>query len=167
MPVTDDREQYRRLIDQLVHSCQQGQGQIGPNRVRRGAWNREATAAGMRDQQKINDLLARLGPSERDVLAGMLFDAFVGGVHEALVVLHQNRVPPFEDGIEGAPFHTSLAGFTAGPGPQSDHRQPGRVADPNRRQAHAPGGHPRRRSARRGERVDTQGRMVVLAAVAA
>jgi hypothetical protein len=101
---TDDREQYRRLIDQLVHSCQQGQGQISPGRVRRGTWNREATAAGIPDQQRINDLLARMSPADRDVLAGIVFDAFVGGVHEALVVLHENQVSPFEDGIDGAPF---------------------------------------------------------------
>jgi hypothetical protein len=103
---TDNREQYRRLIDQLVHSCQDGQGQIGPDRARRGTWNREASGQpGMRDQQLVNDILSRMSPAERDVLAGMLFDAFVSGVHEALVVLHEHRVPPFEDGVEGAPFH--------------------------------------------------------------
>jgi hypothetical protein len=114
MPVTtDDREPYRRLIDQLVRSCQQGQGRIGPDRVRRGIWNSAAAAEGLRDQERINDLLARMSPTDRDVLADMLVDAFVDGVHETLVVLHANQVPPFEDGIEGAPFQ-DLAGRLEG-----------------------------------------------------
>jgi hypothetical protein len=52
-------------------------------------WNLEAAVRpGLRDQQKTSDLLARTGTADRDVLATMLFDAFVSGVHEALVVLH-------------------------------------------------------------------------------
>lgn len=68
---------------------------------------------GTSEHQKINDILARMSPADREVLAGTLFDAFVGGVHEVLVVLHENRVPPFEDGVEGAPFQ-DLAGRLQG-----------------------------------------------------
>jgi hypothetical protein len=103
---TDNRVQYRALIDRLVHSCLEGQGRIGADRVRRGVWNQEATArSGLRDQQKANDLLSRMYAADRDVFADMLFDAFVSGVHEALVVLHEHAVAPFEDGYEGTPFH--------------------------------------------------------------
>jgi hypothetical protein len=35
----------------------------------------------------------------------MLYDAFCGGVHETLVVLHEEGVPPFDGGYEGTPFH--------------------------------------------------------------
>jgi hypothetical protein len=35
----------------------------------------------------------------------MLEDEFVSGVHESLVVLHEESVPPFDGGYEGTPFH--------------------------------------------------------------
>jgi hypothetical protein len=57
------------------------------------------------DQHAANVLLARLDRSEREILAVMLAQAFVGGVHETLVVLHEAEIPPFDDGYEGTPFH--------------------------------------------------------------
>jgi uncharacterized protein DUF6547 len=59
----------------------------------------------MPDQAAINELLARLAVADRDVLASMLRDAFVGGVHQTLVALHEAEIPPFDDGYEGTPFH--------------------------------------------------------------
>lgn len=37
--------------------------------------------------------------------AGDAEEAFAAGVHAALVVLHEEGVPPFEDGYAGTPFH--------------------------------------------------------------
>ncbi|MFD3404582.1 DUF6547 family protein [Kribbella sp. NPDC058693] len=53
----------------------------------------------------VNQLLRRLTSAEREVLAQMLAQEFVGGVHETLVVLHEAQVEPLQDGYEGTPFH--------------------------------------------------------------
>jgi hypothetical protein len=98
-------EIYRRTIDRLVHACRDGQGQIGSDRVRAGVWHKYADAARMPDQWAINELLARLSEHDRDILAEMLADEFRNGVHETLVVLHEQKIVPFEDGYEGTPFH--------------------------------------------------------------
>ena len=96
---------YRDLIDALVHSCRDGQGQIGPRRVRAGLWNANADIVDDGGQQaQINELLSRMPLADREVLAGMLGEAFVSGVHETLVVCHEAGVEPFTDGVEGAPF---------------------------------------------------------------
>jgi hypothetical protein len=102
----NDRAAYRALIDELVHSCRDGQGQIGARRVRAGIWNANADdpSLDIPDQRAINDLLRRLSADDREVLAAMLTQEFESGVHETLVVLHEQGVPPFEDGYEGAPF---------------------------------------------------------------
>jgi hypothetical protein len=103
----DDRSFYRDIIDRLVRSCREGQGQIGPRRVLAGVWNASAntTPDEMPEQVAMNLLLARLDPSDREIIAAMLRDAFVGGVHETLVVLHKTGVQPFDDGYVGTPFH--------------------------------------------------------------
>lgn len=105
--MSDDRRKYRQIIDELVSECLEGQGQIGPIRARAGVWNANAgpSTEGLEDQARMNDLLHRLRPADREVLAVMLAQAFVGGVHKALVTLHEHEVPPFEDGYEGTPFH--------------------------------------------------------------
>lgn len=59
----------------------------------------------MPEQHAMNALLATLDDRGRDVLALMLEEAFVSGVHETLAVLHEAQVPPFEDGYEGTPFN--------------------------------------------------------------
>ncbi|HUQ62248.1 MAG TPA: DUF6547 family protein, partial [Acidimicrobiales bacterium] len=56
------------------------------------------------DQHRFNRLLERLGPDDREVVAVMLEEQFVAGVHEALVVLHKGEVEPSVDGFEGTPF---------------------------------------------------------------
>jgi hypothetical protein len=105
--MSDDRWRYRQIIDELVDECRAGQGQIGAHRARAGVWNSNAgpAAEGLEDQARMNDVLYRLGPADREVLAVMLAEAFVDGVHTALVTLHEHEVPPFEDGYEGTPFH--------------------------------------------------------------
>jgi hypothetical protein len=102
----DDRAAYRALVDELVHSCRDGQGQIGARRVRAGIWNANADDPSLNipDQQAINDLLRGLSADDRELLATMLAREFESGVHETLVVLHERAVPPFDDGYEGGPF---------------------------------------------------------------
>ena len=95
---------YRDLVDSLVLSCCEGQCQIGPRRVRSGSWNENAEAVDDEgEQERINDLLRRMTPADREVLGRLLDDTFASGVHEALVVLHERRVPSFEQGEEGSP----------------------------------------------------------------
>ena len=96
---------YRGVIDELVKMCQDGQGQIGAVRARKGVWNRSAKADYLPDQHEINVLLSRVSASDREVLAKMLAKEVVTGVFETLKVLEQFEVPPFEDGYEGSPFN--------------------------------------------------------------
>ncbi|MCA9678944.1 MAG: hypothetical protein H6709_07015 [Kofleriaceae bacterium] len=93
------------MIDDLVEDSLRGQGQLGPRRARAGLWNALATAEFVPEQHAINALLARLSPEEREVIAGMLFDRFTAGVHQALVALHAHEIEPFDDGYEGTPYH--------------------------------------------------------------
>jgi hypothetical protein len=101
----DDADLYREVIDRLVESCQHGQGQIAAGRARAGVWNAHVRPDGMSDQWAMNELLARLEPAEREVVAQMLSDAFESGVHETLVTLHQAQVAPFDLAYEGTPYH--------------------------------------------------------------
>jgi hypothetical protein len=105
--VEDTRAPYRTIIDALVEACREGQGQIGPRRARVGIWNANADLApeDLSDQHAFNVLLRKLDASEREVLAQVLEQQFVAGVHQALAVLHEHEVPPFEDGYEGTPYH--------------------------------------------------------------
>lgn len=95
---------YRELIDEMVRVCQEGQGQIGARRAREGVWNRNATPTFIPEQHAINALLARLNPSERNVLAGVLAQEVVTGVFETLKALETFKISPFESGCEGSPF---------------------------------------------------------------
>jgi hypothetical protein len=96
---------YRRLIDALVDDCHSGQGQIGPRRARAGVWNPHITAETAPDQHKMNLLLARLSPEERETIATMLAQEFEGGVFESLKALEMFEVHPFVDGYEGSPYN--------------------------------------------------------------
>lgn len=98
---TDDRQTYRRVIDRLVNDCREGQGQIGEL----VCGTRTSTHDSLPDQTEINGLLARLAAQDRDTLARMLEQAFVSGVHQTLVSLHEAELRPFDDGYEGTPFH--------------------------------------------------------------
>ena len=48
----------------------------------------------------------------------MLEQAFVGGVHETLVVLHEAEVSPFDQGYEGTPFHDFVGRLDDWPWPE-------------------------------------------------
>lgn len=117
--MTAARKQYRDVIDRLVHSCLEGQGQIGANRARRGVWNPNELSHrdDMQDQAAMNDLLARLAPDDRELLARIFSEQFVHGVHETLVVLHEEQVPPFNEGYEGSPFHDFVGRLDGWPWP--------------------------------------------------
>ncbi len=111
MVTSDDRRQYRELIDALVEECRTGQGSIGSRRARAGVWNPYASRDAP-EQHAMNDLLRRLSKADREVVAIMLQEAFESGVHTSLAVLHARSVPPFEDGYEGTPFHDFVGRLT-------------------------------------------------------
>lgn len=96
---------YRDVIDALVHVCRHGPGQVGPERVRKGLWNQNATAESIPDQHEINLLLLRLAPEDRAIVARMLEHAVVTGVFQTLQVLERFEIEPFRDGYEGSPFN--------------------------------------------------------------
>jgi hypothetical protein len=96
---------YRDFIDRMVDECHNGQGAIGPTRTRNGVWNKNATAVFLEDQFRINQLLATLNDDQREVIAGMLVEAFEGGVFETLKALEEFEIEPFLDGYEGSPYH--------------------------------------------------------------
>jgi hypothetical protein len=98
-------DRYRAVIERLVREAKEGQGQIGPKRVRAGVWNKSATVSAMPDQQAINDLIAGMSKKAREVLARLLEESYVAGVHDTLVALNEAQIEPFEDGYEDSPFH--------------------------------------------------------------
>jgi hypothetical protein len=73
----------------------------------------------MPDQRSMNDLVRRLTAAERKILGQMLAEQFEAGVYEALVVLHEAQVPPFEEGYEGTPFHDFVGRLRDWPWPQA------------------------------------------------
>lgn len=105
MAVPQKPKVYRDVIDELVHMCRAGQGQMGARRAREGLWNRSATAERFADQHEFNLLLARMPVEDREILARMLVGEVVRGVFESLKALEQFGVSPFVDGYEGSPFH--------------------------------------------------------------
>ena len=107
MPQDDDRAQYRAVIDELVRECQEGQGRIRPQRVRSGLFHQYAVdhPEEMPKESRINGLLARMEPGDREIVAGLLEAAFVDGVHRTRAVLRWNEIQPFDDDYEGTPFH--------------------------------------------------------------
>ncbi len=105
MPDTTEDHHYRELIDRLVSDCRAGQGQVGANKVRRGVWNVNASAEFLPDQHAVNEFLTDLSAEHRELVAHMLADQYVGGIHAVLVALYEAEVPPFDKGYEGDPFH--------------------------------------------------------------
>ena len=95
MTEADPRAEYRSIIDELVRECLEGQGTVLPLWVRRGQWPQE---------HEINRMLARLSLEARALIARMLSDAYCGAVHDALRVLNDNQVPPFDQSYEGTPY---------------------------------------------------------------
>ncbi len=96
---------YRKLVDELVRVCKEGQGQIGARRVLAGVWNQSATPDFIPDQHAINLLLKRMSPADRETLAGMLAQEVVTGAFETLKLLEQFQIEPFKEGYEGSPYN--------------------------------------------------------------
>lgn len=90
---------YRSLIDELVRACKSGQGQCEPSWIRRGEW----------PDHEVKAFLARTSATDREIIVRMVEQAFIGGVHSALVTPHEREVPPFDEASacasEGTPFH--------------------------------------------------------------
>ncbi len=120
--MSDDSQRYRTLIDQLVHDCREGQGQIAAERARAGVWNRNASPRKLPDQHEINVLLKALKPQQREVLARMLAQEFVSGVHQALATLHDADMPPFDKAYEGTPYHDFIGRLDGWQWPKHDER---------------------------------------------
>lgn len=112
---TDD---YMSVIDALVNECTNGQGTIGPRRVRAGVWNENATPDHLPEQHRVNLLLGSLTDEQRDVLAGVLNEQFTSGVFIALRVLHEAGIEPFDDGVEGTPFNDFVGRLAGWPWPR-------------------------------------------------
>jgi len=96
---------YRAVIDAMVRVLREGQGQLGAELVRAGLWNQSATPTFIPEQHAINVFLQHLDSGQREVLAGMMVHQVEVGMFEALKVLEEYEVPPFEDGYEGSPIH--------------------------------------------------------------
>lgn len=103
--MTEEDRKYRRIIDELVDVCKNGQGKIGSERVIAGVWNRNARKDFLEDQYQINELLKRLNLEDRKIIAEMLEQEVRTGIFEALKVLEDEGIPPFERGYEGSPYH--------------------------------------------------------------
>ena len=95
MTEADPRAEYRAIIDDLVCECLEGQGAVLPHWVRRGEWPQE---------REFTLMLARLSLEDRALIARMLSDAYWGAVHDALRVLNDHQVPPFDQSYEGTPY---------------------------------------------------------------
>lgn len=87
----------------MVVECVQGQGQVSAHRVRVGVWNSDADQDSLPEQHALNNLLAKLDSTERELLAQLISDEFSSGVFNALNVLHVAAVAPFELGYDGTP----------------------------------------------------------------
>ena len=96
---------YRDFIDSLVDNCHSGQGQIEPDIVRDGVWNRNEPRDLDEHQNDLNELLKRLNSKDREVLATQLEKSFEGGVFETLKILEEFEIEPFKEGYEGSPVH--------------------------------------------------------------
>ena len=70
-----------------------------------GVWNQNASPDSLPEQHKINEVLARLVPTDRSALAELLAQEVQLGVFETLKVLEQFGIAPFEDGYEGSAYH--------------------------------------------------------------
>jgi hypothetical protein len=79
-----------------------------------GLWIKEKGWPDLPENQEINQLLSRLTPQEKDVLAGIAQQARDGGIHDTLVVLDErmnlNGLRISQDGVEMAvePYGTEL-----------------------------------------------------------
>lgn len=95
MPEDQQRSHYRSLIDALVEECRDGQGQVLPEWVRRGVWNRNALddPDALPEEHRMNTVLAHLGDEDRAVVARMLELSYEGAIHDTLRILNDHEVP--------------------------------------------------------------------------
>ena len=100
--MTDEEETrlYRKLIDELVHACREGQGRVVSQR--HGLVLPEKR---VRDARVESALVGQLSTGQREVFSLMLQGAFVAGVHSTLASLYARQVKPFDKAYEGSPFH--------------------------------------------------------------
>lgn len=101
----DPRWLYRQIIDAMVVSCVQGQGQVSAGRIRAGMWNPNAHEVADVDPnpERMNALLAQLSEEHREALAALFAEEFASGMFNALEVLHAAQCAPFEQGYDGDP----------------------------------------------------------------
>ena len=85
-------------------------------------WNVNSTAREIPEQNSFNLLLARMSPLDREIIARLLQQEFVSGVHAALVALHEARLAPFDKAYEGTPVHDFVARIAHWKWPQSSPR---------------------------------------------
>jgi hypothetical protein len=113
MPSQRKTPEYRAVIDAMVEVCRIGQGQVGAELARRGIWNRNANERFLTDDHRMNVILSGLTELDRDALGIALTKQFEAGVFEAIKVLEQKGITPFEDGYEGSP-HEDFVGRLVG-----------------------------------------------------
>ncbi len=98
-------ELYKKMIDQLVDMCQNGQGNIGHERILSGVWNQYITKELDETQFEFNAILKKLNSNERKILASMMSDQVTTGVFETLKILEENQIEPFTKSYEGSCFN--------------------------------------------------------------
>lgn len=102
----DPRWLYRQMIDAMVVSCLEAQGQVSAQRIRSGVWNanaEEVPETASPEQHLMNALLASLSLAQREALAVLFAEEFSSGMFNALEVLYAARLAPFTEGYEGNP----------------------------------------------------------------
>lgn len=90
-------ELYGKIIDGLVEMCQNGQGKVYYDRVLSGEW--------YNDRMDFNELLSKLSTDDRKILAEVISDQISNGVFEALKVLEESGIEPFNKSYEGSCFN--------------------------------------------------------------
>ena len=79
MTAPNGLEEYRKLVDGLV---QRREGVL-PRWVREKGWPR------LPENEPVNELLARLTPDDKEVLARIVREARDGGIHDTLAYLQE------------------------------------------------------------------------------
>jgi hypothetical protein len=83
--------QYRGVIDWLVIDCRELQGQVTPDKVREGVWNRNASADFLPEDHHVNEVLSSLDDETRAVVAWISVGYLV--IEEAVVPRHHAHYP--------------------------------------------------------------------------
>lgn len=78
--------EYKRFIDSLVKR----KISVVAKRIRDGVWNPDLQAPS--DHKKYNQLLASLSQEQRDLIAEIVQDVRIGGIHDTLVVLEEYKL---------------------------------------------------------------------------